>query len=103
MFWVALFGLIISTFFNILNYLQNKKIKKASIYIDKLLITPTPENIKEAREEAKYISSTTSSPLALTSRPIVNPQNEARVKALREETPNLDNFIKEQEKNREQK
>ncbi|MFH1622246.1 MAG: hypothetical protein ABIA97_03900 [Candidatus Omnitrophota bacterium] len=76
MFWIALIGLIVSILFNILNYLQNKNIKKASVYIDKLLITPTPENIMGAREEAKYISAT-SGTLKLNAPPLASPLAQA--------------------------
>jgi len=58
----------------------------------------TPEVARQIKDEAEFISSTTSSPLALTSAAA----NLLRAKAIKE-TPNLDKFIKEQEKNKEKK
>lgn len=106
MFWVVLIGLILSTLFNILNYLQNKKNHKASIYIDKLLITPTPENINIARGEAQSITASTST-LSLMSRPIAlaDPVREGIMKArVKLETKtHLDKIIEEIEKDKEKK
>jgi hypothetical protein len=74
--------------FGILTYRQNKKNNKASIYIDKLLINPTPENIAKARAEAQSITASTNT---------FTTTNEARVRALRKSQPKLDEYIKERE------